>query len=338
MNKVHTLQGVADYLRDIAEGRIPGRSVINKFASNPLIETGTDPETVWTGGGLYGFYPDTAQDMEAVSSNVGDVGALRISGVATGGGYTTIEDDSADFVSNNVAAGDLLINDSKGEFAIITAVAETVLTHSAMNNGSQVLPLAEANAKDDVYRVAYASSTGLAAVMVYGLDANGLFQNEGVILNGTTPVALANSYLRQWRCFGLKGAARAGALGDVTIRISGAGTVACYLSQGTNSTQQAFFTVPADMVGGFLQGYVATGKGAGATAVSARFTWKATPFGGVSIVNGEVELVNTGPGYWQYEYCGAPQVGPLTDIEITCEEVSASVGVQCGMDILLRQF
>ena len=331
-------RGIVNYLIDVSKNNIPGNAIMNKFASNPSITTSTDPETVWSGDSLYLFYPDTAEDMEAISTSVTDRGGLRSSGTASGGSKITLIDITADFVSDNVAAGDLLINDAKGEFAVITEVSATavLLNHTSMSNSSQVQPQDLGNEVGDAYRVAYADSTGAAAIVVYGLDSNYLFQNEIIILNGDTAVDLTETYIRQHRSRALIAGSRAGAVGDITVQISGAGTVACFIEAGQNQTQQAFFTIPGDKTGYFLQWYVSVGKGAGATATSARFTWRAVEFGGVKAVKGEIEVVNTGAGYWKYPYAGVPELLPRTDIEIICEEVSGTVGVQAGMDILLH--
>lgn len=59
---------------DIALGKVPGYTYINKFGHNPAVETGTDPEDIWGAGGVYAFYPLTAQSLEVLSSSVDDDG------------------------------------------------------------------------------------------------------------------------------------------------------------------------------------------------------------------------------------------------------------------------
>lgn len=330
--------GTMDYLVDVSKANILGDSIINKFATNPEVTTASNPETVWPAGGIYNFFPSLAQNMEVVSTDNNDIGALRTSGIATGGSLTTLEDSDADFVADGVAAGDLFINDShedSDEFAIILSVSEKVITHLIMTNGSQVEPRFTENAKGNSYKIVHANSAGAAAIAVFGLDSDYMFQSEIIILNGTTPVSLAKQYTRQHRAFVLIADTRAGALGNILVQVEAGGIVACYIIQGVNKTQQAIFTIPGNKVGNFLQWYVSSGKGAGAAAISARFIWAATLFGGAKTADGEIEILNTGPGYWKYRYAGAPLLLPRTDIEITCEEVSGSVGVQAGMDILL---
>lgn len=50
---------------------VRGRKAINKFGSNLDIDTGTDPETVWSQGGLYTF-PTVAAQLSVVSTDAND--------------------------------------------------------------------------------------------------------------------------------------------------------------------------------------------------------------------------------------------------------------------------
>jgi hypothetical protein len=62
--------GSTEYYLEVARGNVEGASIINKFGHNPLVPTtGAD---IWSGLGLYGFYPTSAEDMEIVSSNGND--------------------------------------------------------------------------------------------------------------------------------------------------------------------------------------------------------------------------------------------------------------------------
>jgi len=326
----------SDYLLEVSKNKISGQNIMNKFGGNPSIGTGTDPEDVWDGGGLYSFFPATAQAMEMISDDANDSGVVLSSGTATGGSATSLEDTGATFISDGVTVGDLLINDDNHEFAVITVVdSETEVTTSSMTNRSQESPLSSPNAAGENYRIANANDTGAATVVVSGLDSNWEFQNEVVVLNGTTAVDLANTYIRMNRMSVITAGTTGGAEGTIVCRIDGAGTTAAVIDNGNNQTLMAVYTIPNGRTGYLLQGYVALSKGGGAQAVGAAFSWRSRPYLGVFNINGVMQLNSSGSGWWQYKYAGAPGLPERTDILIRCDEVSATLGVVGGLDILL---
>lgn len=56
-----------DFFQLVADGSIPGCSVIEKFGENPEVESGTTPEDVWDYGGLYVF--SSVADIDRLSSS-----------------------------------------------------------------------------------------------------------------------------------------------------------------------------------------------------------------------------------------------------------------------------
>jgi len=89
-----------------------------------------------------------------------------------------------------------------------------------------------------------AAGTGARTVTVQGLDANFNAVQETVTLNGTSVVALVNSYLRinnvQVATAGSGGANA----GTVTLRVAGAGASQAVMSPGVGYAKQAIYTVP----------------------------------------------------------------------------------------------
>jgi len=86
-----------DYHLEISKGNIPQHSTINKFGFNKDIDTGTDPETIWSAGGLYTF-PSSADTLKIVSNDVDDngtgtTGALTIKVLGLDANYDFIEED-----------------------------------------------------------------------------------------------------------------------------------------------------------------------------------------------------------------------------------------------------
>lgn len=67
---------MADWYTQVAEGKITGYSIVNKFGENTDIDNGSVPEDVWNGGGLYtGFPTGAAETIEVFSSDANDTSA-----------------------------------------------------------------------------------------------------------------------------------------------------------------------------------------------------------------------------------------------------------------------
>jgi len=104
------------------------------------------------------------------------------------------------------------------------------------------------------------AGSGARTIFVEGLDANYLKISETVVLNGQTGVALANSYLRVYRCYVLSagsGGKNAGIIyigyGDITT--GKPATVQASIVAGVNQTLQAIYTIPANKTGYVVSGH-----------------------------------------------------------------------------------
>jgi len=94
-----------DYFLELSKGHIPQHSAINKYGFNLDIDTGSDPETIWSAGGLYTF-ATSADTLKVISSDVDDngtgtTGALTIKVQGLDTNYDIIEED---FTLNGQAA------------------------------------------------------------------------------------------------------------------------------------------------------------------------------------------------------------------------------------------
>lgn len=326
----------ADFLQQVAEGGVEGYSLMTKFGENPEVDIAA-PETVWDGGGLYTWVPLVAESLEVLSTSGSDVGSVLSSGTATGGSIATLIDTGATFSSDGVAVGDLVINDTNDEFAIIVVVTETTLTLVGMSNGSQADFSSTANASGDTYRVATATS-GLGVGAVFGTNGSGSFENEIFVMNGTTEVTLKRDYNGTFRMAGILGATTAGNVGDIKCQTVVGSTLTAQMRIGMNKTLMACIRTPSDKLTIFLKGYVGITKtGNPSQTNTAKFTWRVLPFGSVISVNGVMELISTGSSWWQYEYLARPIIPPNTFIDIRCDLVSHDdTGVVAGMDILFK--
>lgn len=71
-----------NFLLDVSRGVYDNMSIIHKFGANFDIDTGTTPESVWTGGGLYPWGEfDTAQTLYCISTSASDTETMTIQGL-----------------------------------------------------------------------------------------------------------------------------------------------------------------------------------------------------------------------------------------------------------------
>lgn len=89
-----------------------------------------------------------------------------------------------------------------------------------------------------------AAGTGAQLVEIHGLDASWDEINETVALNGTTPVALLNSYLRINNFHVMRAGIGEVAAGTIKLRATGVGVEYDRITPGNNVDLQAHFTVP----------------------------------------------------------------------------------------------
>jgi hypothetical protein len=62
-----------DFFVEVIKGNVSGHSMVNKFGYNLSIDTGSVPEDVWNGGGLYAAFNATAAEIvEVFSSDAAD--------------------------------------------------------------------------------------------------------------------------------------------------------------------------------------------------------------------------------------------------------------------------
>ena len=60
---------VSSFVVEVAKGNVPGHSIVNKFGHSATAVAGDD---IWSGGGVYGFYPTVAQSLEVLSTSTED--------------------------------------------------------------------------------------------------------------------------------------------------------------------------------------------------------------------------------------------------------------------------
>ena len=207
-----------------------------------------DPER-WNGGGEYvGFNATTDEEIQVSSTGTGaanDVGSVVSSGTATGGSETTIIDSGATFVSDGVAVGDCVINDTKAAHGFVKSVdSETQLTIFRMTNTGI---RQEENESGDNYRVVTSTGTGAAVIRIEQILDSEFNQIESIyaVMSGTTNV---NTGVNAYRCTRAKVILAGSAGANVgTIRIRQRTTTANIFAQmpaGKGQTTIASYTAP----------------------------------------------------------------------------------------------
>jgi hypothetical protein len=82
MYQFHTDHPTPNVYLDVARGSISNSKIVHKFGANFDIDQGTDPESVWSGGGIYPWASlSSAQTIYCLSTDAGDTTTLTIEGL-----------------------------------------------------------------------------------------------------------------------------------------------------------------------------------------------------------------------------------------------------------------
>jgi hypothetical protein len=82
MYQFHTDHPTPNVYLDVARGAISNSKIVHKFGANFDIDQATDPESVWTGSGLYPWSSlATAQTIYCLSTSASDTAVLTIEGL-----------------------------------------------------------------------------------------------------------------------------------------------------------------------------------------------------------------------------------------------------------------
>ncbi len=221
-------------LIDIAEGKFPDHTPINKFGYNASV--GSLLEPIWSIGGDYP-YLTSAEVLQVVSGDVDDQGLLRSEGTATGGASMTLEDTGATFLSDSVAEGDIVLDDTNNEEVfVLTVDSETQITFKHSKDTPFTL--------GTVYRIVNANDTGASVVRVLGQDEECIEQSEAIILNGQTDVPTTLSYYRVYRAYVLHAGSSGTNEGDISIENNDSDTILAQIRATMAQTEMALWTVP----------------------------------------------------------------------------------------------
>lgn len=311
----------------LSKGLITGFSIVEKFGENPDIDT-TTFEYIWDGGGVY-VAPTQARLHDVVSDNIADEGTVLSSGTATGGSLTTLIDTTATFSTDTVAAGDVILNDTNMDLGTVISVdSETQLTVRMFmpTNGDQ----GGANAIGDSYRIVTNASTGASIFWISGLSASFTKQEEFVVLNGTTDVETANTYIRQSRAR-VYGPGTTGAVGTITSTAQTDATVTCQIIDGNNQTQMAIDTIPVGKTGFMIEWWGSLSRAVAATSI---IHLRIGTLAGISYLIQPRAMNSTGNTGFSHKNKSHLIPGG-TDVWVEANSSANNVGVTAGFDIIL---
>ena len=325
----------APWTQRVAEGRVTGYSHINKFGLNPDVDTATTPETIWDAGGLY-VEPTQARLHNVASTSTEDAGSVVSSGTATGGSKTTLVDTSATFSSDGVAAGDVIINDTTKEHAVVvTVTSETVLTVDfTVHNG--VLA-----SNGDTYRVINATGTGSSVIHIYGCDSDGYAAEEFVVMNGTTTVATTTSFISIHRMHSDGSASDAGNVGTITATAQTDATVTAQINPGNGTTLMCVYMVPRGKEGYMTSWAVTLSRTSGTSDTTAQMQLDIHPDGIHDKMGGRIAdnctLGSGGSSAFQRTFDPPLHLTQGTEVYIDCVYASANNLLISGdFDIILK--
>lgn len=182
--------------------------------------------------------------------------------------------------------------------------------------------------------------TGARTVKIYGLDSNWAEQSETVLLNGTTNVATASTYLRIYRMVVVTAGSGGTNAGTIKATAQTDTTITAQINIGRGQSQMAIYTVPAGS-SAYLTGYYASfnrSSGvAGSVDVALRVREGADNADSLFVVKHLQAVESTGSSYFRHDYYPHYKVLEKSDIKVTGTGSVNNLDVSAGFDIFLRQ-
>lgn len=165
-----------------------------------------------------------------------------------------------------------------------------------------------------------ALGTGARTIEIFGLDENGLEQNETLTLNGLLPVTSVNTYSRIFRGIVRSAGTLGGNVGVIScIHLTTVANVFFNIEEGANQTEVAAYTIPADKIGILRDVDISIARGNGSQG-GADCTLRIRENGEVFRTADNYNL-STGSGIMR-NYTGGLILKPLTDIKLRNEKIS----------------
>lgn len=195
----------------------------------------------------------------------------------------------------------------------------------------------DTNGTAPIARIVSTASGDDQYVAIQGLDINGNLVEQYVTLTGTTPVLLTTPLWRIFRIYNEDDTDFTGTIyayiDEVIPTAVTDSQVRALVTVGHNQTLMALYTIPKGYVGFLIKGEI--GMSRSVTAAIARCAYYSRRYGKVFRVKKRIDVTNSGSSIYQDLRAIPDPIPALTDIRLTVEEVSATIGVAGAFDILL---
>jgi len=178
-------------------------------------------------------------------------------------------------------------------------------------------------------------------ITVIGLDSDWNEVEQTITLTGQTPVTLTTSLIRVFRMFNSGTSDLAGTVycfksgGTVTGGVpQTTADIRATITNGDNQTLMAIYSVPAGKTA-YIFGYHATIARGVASAAFANIKLSIRPFGQVFQVKSTSSLISTGQSVITYDFTVPIIATEKSDIKMTVNEVSATLGISGAFSVIL---
>lgn len=174
------------------------------------------------------------------------------------------------------------------------------------------------------------ASTGAHTILVQGLDANWDLQEETVSMAGSSPVELANQYIRVYRLALMTAGTLGTNVGNITLRLDGGGSTLLEMPAGDGASFFGGMPIPRGYAG-YVYRLKTTTTFAQNSEVIIRVRYR--PFGGAFRVVDERSVNRDAP---ESEDTLIPlSLAPKSDFAVTAEASGSNESVYTAFTIVL---
>jgi hypothetical protein len=180
------------------------------------------------------------------------------------------------------------------------------------------------------------AGTGARTVRIYGVDGSWAAQQEDVTLNGTTAVALANTYFRVNRMKVLTAGSLTSNEGTLTLRVASAGATRLTIGAAQGQSLYAAWTLPTGTTG-YIRSWYADllgGSPAGVTVDMTLWVREAPDNNGAWTNKERLGLVLDGTSYFRHIYEPPIAITGPADIRIAANPSAANTLISAGFTLL----